>query len=104
MYDNTVTDNGTGYIYFNKIVGIGHLAGEKVTVSLDGNFLDDFTVSSGGVIGFDADIFGMEAHVGYKFISVLELMPLSGGNLRGSSVGSVGSQKAAFARLYYSIL
>ena len=103
VYDTTVTNNGTVHVYFNKLVGLGHLAGQKVTVALDGNFLAEDTVSASGVLSFGNDIYGMEAHVGYKYNGVLELMPLSGGNVRGSSVGSVGSQKSAFARLYYSL-
>lgn len=103
VYDTTVPENGTAHVYFNKLVGLGHLAGQEVTVSLDGNYLMDDIVSASGVLSFDSNIYGMEAHIGYKYNGVLELMPLSGGNVRGSSVGSVGSQKSAFARLYYSL-
>ena len=103
VYDTTVIHNGTAHVYFNKLVGLGHLAGQKVTIALDGNYLMDDTVSAAGVISFGNDVYGMEAHVGYQYNGVLELMPLSGGNVRGSSVGSVGSQKSAFARLYYSL-
>lgn len=103
VYDTTVSNNGKTYVYFNTLVGLGHLAGEDVTICLDGNFLEDTTVSDSGAIRFADGVYGMEAHVGYKFSAVLELMPLSGGNVRGSSVGSVGSQKSAFARLYYAL-
>lgn len=103
VYDTTVRNNGTAHVYFNKIVGLGHLAAQKVTVSLDGNFLMNTTVSNAGIVTFSNDVYGMECHIGYQYTGVLDLMPLSGGNVRGSSVGSVGSQKSAFARLYYSL-
>ncbi len=103
VYDTTVPNNGIAHVYFNKLVGLGHLTGQKVTVALDGNYLMDDTVSASGVLSFENDVYDMEAHIGYKYNGVLELMPLSGGNVRGSSVGSVGSQKSAFARLYYSL-
>ena len=101
VYDKTVLDNGTVHVYFNKAIGLGQLAGQKVSISLDGNFLRETIVSSDGTVSLGD--FGMEAHIGYSYEGVLELMPLSGGNMRGSSVGSVGSQKPAFARLYYSL-
>ncbi len=103
VFDTTVSNNGTAHVYFNKLVGLGHLANQEVTISLDGNYLMDDTISGAGILTFSNDVYGMEAHIGYKYNGVLELMPLSGGNVRGSSVGSVGSQKSAFARLYYSL-
>ena len=103
VYVDTFPTNGNVYLYFNKIVGLDHLAGEEVSVCLDGNFLENTTVSDAGVIAFPSGVRGKEAHVGYKYNCVLDLMPLSGGNARGSSIGSVGSQKSVFARLYYSL-
>ena len=103
VYDLTASNNGTAYMFFNKIVGLGHLADQKVTVCLDGNFLMETQVTTNGIVSFEADVFGMEAHVGYKYSADLALMPLSGGNMRGSSVGSVGSQKPAFVDIYYGL-
>ncbi len=99
-YDNTVSNNGNVYLYFNQVDGLDHLEGQEVAICSNGNTATPKVVKNGTI---DLNHNSMYCSVGLPMKAYMQTVPFAGGNVLGSSVGSVGSQKAMYLSLYHSL-
>lgn len=92
--DSGVTFGGTAT---NTISGLDHLEGESVQVYSSGEYLGEFTVSSGSIT-LDREV--TQAHIGLGYTSKMQEVPDVTGSQDGSSEGrKKGAQKISL-RLY----
>ncbi len=87
--------------YFDYVTGLDHFECEEVTVISNGttfkSIVTNGTVQAGK--NGEATLF---CSVGLPFTASLKTVPLSGGNVTGSSVGCVGSQRSMVLHLFES--
>lgn len=83
------------------ITGLNHLNGQEVTACLDNSHIEKHTVDNNKIELQHQ--FKESCTVGLSYKSTLQTVPLSGGSVLGSSIGSVGSQKNVVLHLYNSI-
>lgn len=77
--DSGITKTGND---FTTVDGLDHLEGEEVQILADGAKQSPKTVASGEItLDYSANI----AHVGLGFSSIVELLPIEGGNPEGTS-------------------
>ena len=80
--------------------GLGHLEGETVAVFADGLIQLNKTVASNQIT---LDVAVDKAHAGLPYTSVLETLPIEGGNPIGSAMGKIKRISKVVLRLYKSL-
>lgn len=105
--------DGTGYSAYvsggtiekvtHVVSGLGHLQGKDVAVLVDGAVEPNCTVSGGGTITFNEDVYANKAHVGLPFTSILETMELNIDMSDGTAQGRTKRISSATIRFYKTI-
>jgi len=94
--DSGVTKTGSDFTTFD---GLDHLEGETVLVLADGSIQASKIVASGEITITAAD----KAHAGLQYDSILETLPIEGGNPIGSAMGKIKRISKVVLRLYKSL-
>lgn len=80
--------------------GLAHLNGEEVTVTINGEFLGKFTVSSGSITLDQTYPIGTRVVAGLPYTATIETLPSNAGGEFGTAVGSVKRTDSVTTRLY----
>ena len=99
FFDNGITkpvdDNG-------EILGLNHLNGQTVGVTIDGAIYPDAVVTGNKLSGYPpAALFGT---VGFHYTATLVTLPMEGGNPGGSAQGVMKGRDRIFTRIFNSAL
>ena len=108
LYQIALAGAGTTLLYdsvslkkqFTTFTGLTHLIGETVQVFADGLVQATKVVSGAGEITIPAS---NKAHVGLAYDSVIETLPLEGGNSVGTAMGKIKRISNVVLRLYKSL-
>lgn len=97
-YDKALIDNGEIYFPIDNVPNLSRFDGEKLRVVVNGYDIGDKKVTNNHImIRNSSDIFlshgkSFIAHVGYPYNHLWRTLDLSGGSVKGSSVGLIAQQ------------
>lgn len=104
-YDKGQSNNGEIYFASNVIKGLMRFNGQHLRVVVDGRDMGDFTVQ-GDAIRLPARMrnkaIGFVRYAGYPYTKEIKTLNLTGGSVKGSSVGLIARQSTLVLRSYYS--